>query len=96
MIAEEVRKFSAVTDADDVAGTITRLCKELDLIGEGESRRALGRMGELTEAQRGELEMMARRIVRKVLHSPIRALKESARDGAGEEMRKAVRWLFGL
>ncbi|MHC5057382.1 MAG: glutamyl-tRNA reductase [Planctomycetota bacterium] len=96
MVAEEVRKFSAVMDADDVAGTITRLCRELDLIGESESRRAHGRMGDLTEAQRRELDMMARRIVRKVLHSPIRALKESASDGAGDEMRRAVRWLFGL
>jgi glutamyl-tRNA reductase len=96
MIAEEVRKFSAVMDVDDVAGTITKLCRELDLIGESESRRALGRMGELTEAQQRELDMMVRRIVRKILHSPIRALKESARDGAGEEMRSAVRWLFGL
>jgi glutamyl-tRNA reductase len=96
MIAEEVRKFSAVMDVDDVAETITRLSKELDLISESESRRALGRMGALTEAQQRELDMMARRIARKILHSPIRALKESARNGRGEEMRKAVRWLFGL
>ncbi len=96
MIAEEVRKFSAVMDADGVVETIARLSRELDLIGESESRRALGRMGDLTEAQRRELDMMARRIVRKILHSPIRALKESARDGAGEDVRRAVRWLFGL
>ena len=39
---------------------------------------------------------MAHRIVRKMLHSPINALKEEARGGNGAELNRAVRRLFGI
>jgi glutamyl-tRNA reductase len=96
LIAEEVRKFGALLKADEVTDTISRLCAELNLIGEDECRLALGRLGGLTEEQQREVSRMAHRIVRKLLHSPISALKEEARGGNGAEMNRWVRRLFGI
>ena len=53
-------------------------------------------MGELTDQQREEVSRMAERIVGKVLHSPIKALKEEARSGKGTEADRSARRLFGL
>ena len=101
LIAEEVRKFTASLRADEVADTISKLCSELDLIGEDECRRALGRLGDmtdggLTDEQRQEVSRLAKRIIGKILHSPITALKEEARGGNGAEMNRLVRRLFGM
>ena len=96
LIAEEVRKFAALVRTDDVAGTIARLCSEMKLIGDFERRRALARMGDLTDLQREEVGRMAERIVGKMLHSPIRALKEEARSARGAEAERMLRRLFGL
>ncbi len=95
-IEEEVRKYAAVLKAGEVSETIARLCAELERIGEDECRRSLGRLGDLTDEQRLEIARLAHRIVAKMLHSPITALKEEARRGKAAEMETWVRRLFGI
>jgi len=99
LVAEEVRKFAALARADDMSDSIVRLRAELKQIGESECRRTLARLGELSDEDRRELEQevtqMAERIVAKMLHSPIKALKEEARAGNAAEMEALLRRLFG-
>ena len=96
LIAEEVRKFVALFKSDAVTDIVARLCEELSRIGDDECRLALGRLSSLTEDQQREVSRMAHRIVRKILHSPISALKEEARGGNVAEINRLVRRLFGI
>jgi glutamyl-tRNA reductase len=101
LIDDEVEKYAAVLRTGEVSHTISELCSELSLIAEDECRRTLGRLGEmtdggLTDEQRQEVSLLAKRIVGKILHSPITALKEEARGGNGAEMDRWVRRLFGM
>ncbi len=96
LIAEEVRKFAAELRADGVSGAIAGLCRVLERIGENEFGRTVGRLGDLTDEQRREVGLMARRIVGKVLHSAARALREEARAGNGAQMKESIRRIFGV
>jgi len=96
LVAEEVRKFSSLLRTDSVADTIAELRRALTQIGDEECRRALRRLGDLSDEQRREMSQMASRIVGKILHSPIQAIKEDARRGDGAETDRMIRRLFGL
>jgi glutamyl-tRNA reductase len=62
-----------------------------------ELNRVAGRMTNLTAADRAHLEEMARRIVNKVLHDPIEALKQNdSAHGASHQYQHAIEKLFKL
>ena len=62
---------------------------------QAELRRAAGRLVGLTPAQREAVEALTRGLTNKLLHGPIRAFKDAARTGDGEQV-KALRSAFGL
>jgi glutamyl-tRNA reductase len=96
IIDGEVRSFAAVLRTDGVSDVIALLCSELNRIGDEECRRTLGKLEGLSEEQKREVGMLAHRIVNKILHPPIKSLKESARGGAGAQAEQSARKLFGL
>jgi glutamyl-tRNA reductase len=96
IIETSVGDFTESLHIDSVAETISDLCAELERISADECDRALGRLADLSEDQRGEVSQMAHRIVNKILHTPIAALKDTARTGDGHLMQRSARKLFGL
>jgi glutamyl-tRNA reductase len=59
--------------------------------------RFVGKMSNLTEADRAHLREMTRRIVNKVLHDPIQALKQGeSAHGPASQYRHAIEKLFKL
>ncbi len=96
LISEEVMKFASLLRADSASTAIAKLSETFRRVGEDECSRALGRLGELSDEQRHELAHMAQRIVGKMLHPPITALKDEARQGNGKETEEMIRRIFGL
>jgi glutamyl-tRNA reductase len=61
-----------------------------------ELARVLARLPDVDEAQRREMEELLRRVVGKVLHQPLTALRAGCRNGNGAEAIAWTRRLFGL
>ena len=59
---------------------IDQLFKRYHAIAQEEVARTVNKLPNLSDADREQLEELARRVVNKLLHDPIRTLKES--DGA--------------
>ena len=93
IIEGEVSKFMAWWDAQEVLPTLTALRSKAESIRRAELARALGKLPDLSEAQRSSLEAMSCAIVNKLLHQPTIVLKQG-RDGTSYAW--AIQELFGL
>lgn len=90
----EAEKFYRWWRSLEVKPTISALVSRAEGIRQRQLEATLKKLEELTDDERASLEEMTRSIVRKLLHEPIRTLKESAH---GEESyTQAVRELFHL
>nr|ACJ66827.1 glutamyl tRNA reductase [uncultured bacterium pSY1435] len=56
----------------------------------------LGQLGELDEAQREVVAALGHAITQKILHQPLKALRESAIHAEGDDLSGALRTLFAL
>jgi glutamyl-tRNA reductase len=93
IIDEELERTVAVLNQRDAAGpTITALTRRAEELRQREVERALQRL-DADDALRGQVEVMTRSLVRKLLHAPITHLKESADDPA---MALHLREVFDL
>lgn len=92
IIEEDVVKFREWLRALAVVPTVAALQERADRLRLVELERTLSRMT-LSAEDRGRIEAMTAALVKKLLHAPIRRLKN---PGDGERYTEAARALFGL
>lgn len=96
IIEEEVEGFVRRQAAQSVVPTIVALKKLGDEIKQKELRRALNRLGELSDRERKVITSMANSIVNQLLHEPVRSLKDLSLSSKGQLYSEAIQDLFGL
>lgn len=96
IIEEEVEGFLRRQAAMAVVPTIVALKKRGDEIKQKESRRALNRLGDLSERERKVIMSLANSIVNQLLHEPVRRLKDLSLTSQGHIYAEAIQELFGL
>jgi len=96
IIEEEVEKFYRWRETLDVVPTIISLKERMERIREGELRKSMGALSRLSPEEREAVEALTEAIIKKVLHGPIKVLKETS--GTPEEglYVELIRRLFQL
>ncbi len=93
IVAEEVASFTEWWRGRQILPTILALRRRAEAVRDAEVRRALRRLGGLSEEEQGVVRAMADAIINKLLHEPLARMKASADAGYYAEM---VRRVFGL
>jgi len=96
IVDEEAREFLAWLGRLVVAPTIGELSASLHEIKDAELEALRRRLPELSDEARAEIERMANRLVKKILHQPIATLRESTSRGHADGLLDAALRLFGL
>jgi glutamyl-tRNA reductase len=96
ILAQEEHAFSQWMTARQVAPVIAELRDWATALAHLEAEKALQRLPNAGEQERAIVEMMAHRIVNKLLHEPTLRLREQAQQGNGYLYVDAVRALFPL
>ncbi len=94
IVAEELALFDRWWDGLRVVPTITALRDRAEAVRSAEVKRALRRLGPLSDDQLAVIDALTASIVNKLLHEPTARLK--AADGSAAEYDAALRELFGL
>ena len=77
IIHQQVDSYLASQRAREMGPLIDRLYQKHHELARAELERTVARLPNLTESDRAQLEELTRRIVNKMLHDPIKALRES-------------------
>jgi glutamyl-tRNA reductase len=96
VIDTESARFLDWQRAVSIGPAVSSLLERANAIRESELARASGRLQELTPEQHAAVDQMTRRIVAKLLHSPVNRSKELADSKQGEQYLDALRVLFDL
>jgi glutamyl-tRNA reductase len=96
IVDSEVHEFMGWLAHLQVAPAIGELSASLHDIKQQELDALLRRLPELSPEARGEIERMANRLVKKILHQPIAMLRESSSRGHSPGLLEAALRLFGL
>lgn len=96
IIAEEVAGFLGWQRARAVAPTVVALRSQADALVRTEIERLTGRLPDLDDRTRHEVEDTVRRVVEKLIHAPTVRVKELAHEAGGDAYADALRELFGL
>ena len=96
MIAEELAAFNRWVHTQEVTPLIVALREALLGVGEQELERLRGKLGTLDDKQRVAVEELARGIVQKILHRPIRRLRDSVERGDMLQCSALYREIFDL
>ncbi len=96
IVQVEVERFAERLQTLDVVPTIVSLQEHLETIRQAEIDRVRGRLGELTPDQEEAIETLTRRIVSKIMHTPISTLKSAARETEATTVVDVVRRIFNL
>ncbi len=93
---EDVRAFEQWRQTQRVAPAIRRMQQRILGLCEQEMNHRRSRLGSLSAAQQEELERMTRSIARKIMHQPIRRLRESVGRGDMERCLRLYDEIFAL
>jgi glutamyl-tRNA reductase len=96
IVAEEVAAFLSAARAAAVTPTVVALRSKAADVVDAELARLTGRLPELADRERGEIEQAVRRVVDKLLHAPTVRVKELASAPGGDTYAAALRELFDL
>ena len=96
LVAQEVDRFVAWERADELAPTIAALVEKADAVRAAELQRSAGRLKDLTPEQREAVDHLSRRLVAKLLHLPIKRLKDLGVSKQNQMQVAALRELFEL
>ncbi len=80
LISAEVERFHQRQRTVNVAPAIVSLQRQFEEIRQAELRRVQARIGALTAEQLAAVEALTRGLVNKLLHPPMQALKQAARE----------------
>jgi len=92
----EVGAYLAEQIASRVAPTVIALRSRAEEVVGAELQRLAGRLPQLDETSRAEVETAVRRVVDKLLHTPTVRVKELTEAPAGLSYAEALHELFGL
>jgi glutamyl-tRNA reductase len=96
IVAAEAESFRAWQASLEVVPAIASLRARAEEIRAAELRKAEGRLGRLSEAERSAVESITAQIVNKLLHLPTVRMKQAAAAADGVLYAETVRHLFGL
>ena len=96
IVADEVAAFLGWQRAVSVAPTVVALRGMADDVVRAELIRLAGRLPDLDDRSRAEIELAVRRVVDKVLHAPTVRVKQLAEQPGGQSYADALSKLFGL
>ncbi len=96
IVTEEVGTYLALQRAARVAPTVVALRSRADELIAAELTRFAGRLPDLDDRGRAEVEQTVRRVVQSLLHTPTVRVKELDEAPAGLSYAEALRELFGL
>ena len=96
IVAEEVGAFLTWQKSSRVAPTVAALRSKAEEVVKAEVARLAGKLPELDEHERAEVEQAIRRVVQTLLHTPTVRVKELTEAPAGLSYAEALRELFGL
>ncbi|MFN8706592.1 MAG: glutamyl-tRNA reductase [Planctomyces sp.] len=94
MIQEQTSRFMQEIYHRATGPVIHRLREHWNEISRSELERMYRKLPDLNDEQRGAIEATIQRIVNKLLHPPLEALKDEAREGTPEGLLQAIRRLF--
>jgi glutamyl-tRNA reductase len=97
IVEQHVQQFVAWHRARQLGPVIDQLYRRSHALAQQELSRTLGKMAQISDAQREHLEDLTRRIVNKLLHDPIQQLRESENmHGPAAQYLHAMEKLFRL
>lgn len=96
IVEEETKTFMSDFYYRATGPIIKRLREEWHDIRQAEVDRLFSRMKHLEEDDRKEIEKSVERIVNKLLHPPLTALRTEAKEGSPHGLMNALKQLFGL
>jgi glutamyl-tRNA reductase len=96
ILEEETQEFFQEVGSTDMTALLTEVRERLQGISDEELRKTLSRLNGLSDAHRGEVEDLARRIVNKILHPPSQTLRQSTQERPSHSIIELVRKLFGI
>jgi len=97
IVEREVREFVAWNRARMMGPLIDQLYQKSHAVAREELGRIVGKLSAVSPEDQRQLEELARRIVNKVLHDPVQALRESDADHAPmSQYLHAIQQLFKL
>lgn len=96
ILDEEVASAFAALGGSDLSPVISSLYDSLHAMGREEIERSRTWLRELSPAHQEEVREIVRRLVNRILHSPMSALKEGGANGDAEELARSLRRLFRL
>jgi glutamyl-tRNA reductase len=96
IVADEVGTFLTWQKASRVQPTVVALRSRADEVVAAELGRLKGRLPELDDRERAEVEQTVRRVVQTLLHTPTVRVKELTEAPVGLSYADALRELFGL
>ncbi|GAB4581525.1 MAG: glutamyl-tRNA reductase [Anaerolineales bacterium] len=96
ILAEEQTAFMDYLNTLDVLPIISEIRQQADAIREAELSKTLRRLPELPPEAHQQLDLLTRAIVKKILHTPTRRLREAAATPHAADYATLTRGLFGL
>lgn len=96
VIIEESSKFMAEFYRRAGGDVVSRLMQDWHGVSKDELDRLFNKLPHLVEKDREQIERTVERIVNKLLHPPLEALKDEAREGTPHGLINALKRLFGL
>lgn len=96
MVGAEVREFADWMEVCDATPTIAQLRTHADAIRDEELARLFKRLKNVDDADRQSIEAAMNAMNNKLLHKPMKVLRDSASTADGPRYVRAVRDLFGL
>jgi len=96
IISEEVPKFVLWQRTHALAPLLHALQARAEHVRTAELKRAAGLLADLDEKEREAVETLTRSMIAKLLHDPMKALKDQAGTAGGEALARALRMLYAL
>ena len=96
IIADETTHFMHDVYHQATGPIIQRLRDEWHTISRGEMEQLFRKMPHLQDADRAAVQRCVERIVNKLLHPPLQAIREEARTGTPHGLIETLRRLFHL
>ena len=96
IVEQETASFMAELHHRATSPIIRRLRSQLQQIAERETDLLFGELPELSEQQRQKILQFRHRLLNKLLHPPLTALRDEARDGPPHGLLDALKRLFHL
>lgn len=97
IVSSEAAAFERWLSSLGVVGTINDLRGQVHMLREQELARTLSQLApSLSEREAAAVQELATRLVNKILHTPMRRLKDAAAEGQGHIYAEALRYLFDL